>query len=67
MAWRDEQGPGDPGSARQREDQPGKTPGPYRALFDHTTIEDLANYDAASGLPGRTGLGIMCSDAPRAG
>ena len=47
--------------------QPGKTPRAFaELLFDHTNIEDLVNYDAASLAFLAEQAWNMCSDARRA-
>src|SRR5712671_822710 len=49
MAWRDDKARATLIREAAGSMQPGKTPRTFaELLFDHTTIEDLANYDAAS-------------------
>src|SRR6195256_5829699 len=49
MAWRDDKARATLIREAAGSMQPGKTPRAFaELLFDHTTIEDLANYDAAS-------------------
>src|ERR1700716_2360020 len=49
MAWRDDKARATLVREAAGSMQPGKTPRAFtELLFDHTTIEDLANYDAAS-------------------
>ena len=49
MAWRDDKARATLIREAAGSMQPGKTPRAFaELLFDHTNIEDLANYDAAS-------------------
>src|SRR5258708_11253535 len=49
MAWRDDKAPATLIREAAGSMQPGKTPRAFaELLFDHTNIQDLANYDAAS-------------------
>src|SRR6266571_1000192 len=49
MAWRDDKARATLIREATRSMQPGKTPRPFaELLFDHTNIEDIANYDATS-------------------
>src|SRR6266446_5428050 len=49
MAWRDDKARATLIREAAGSMQPGKTPRPFaELLFDHTNIEDLASYDAAS-------------------
>src|SRR6202047_1197973 len=49
MAWRDDKARASLIREAARSRQPGKTPRAFaELLFDHTNIEDLVNYDAAS-------------------
>lgn len=67
MAWRDDKARTTLIREAAGSMQPGKTPRPFaELLFDHTNIEDLAKFDAASWPSWPNRPGNMCSDARRA-